>query len=419
MDYPSLSQDCVIKFLGSCNGLLCICCSRYDYGPYEIFSDGICYHHDSGCCCQGQEIHLWNPSTKEYKRFPTLPQRPSSYVDIDSYGFGYDYKFDDYKLLRFIDDDDDSVDLDVYSLKSNSWKTIQNIPYSPSQYYIGGGLVNGALHWFASTKAQDSKVLVSFDIIYERFKEVSLPQEPIPNPKTDPGISLEDDEPMCDLAVEVLGGCLCLVYHVFNIRADIWVMQDYGVKESWTKSFSIRQEEIISHLNLWLIWSFKNNEILVVADKLLCLYDPNNKTYKKLKLHDLGKTLVADKFIGDENDESVDLDIYSLKSNSWKTIQNIMYSASKGGNTEDGVLVNGALHWFATTKGQDSEVLISFDIVNERFKEVALPQEPIPNPKTDPGISLEDDMLCDLDGQYWEGVYVYCFRFSMSGQMYG
>ncbi|EEF28909.1 conserved hypothetical protein [Ricinus communis] len=37
-----------------------------------------------------------------------------------------------------------------------------------------------------------------------------------------------------------LGGCLCMSNNVFAYdHVDIWIVKEYGVEESWTKSFSI------------------------------------------------------------------------------------------------------------------------------------------------------------------------------------
>ena len=37
----------------------------------------------------------------------------------------------------------------------------------------------------------------------------------------------------------VLEGCLCLCYVYEGVLFDVWLMKDYGLKESWTKKFTI------------------------------------------------------------------------------------------------------------------------------------------------------------------------------------
>lgn len=48
----------------------------------------------------------------------------------------------------------------------------------------------------------------------------------------------------------VLGGCLSLTDFKEDDRAvcGVWVMKDYGVKESWTKEFEVRQSSELQPL---------------------------------------------------------------------------------------------------------------------------------------------------------------------------
>lgn len=41
------------------------------------------------------------------------------------------------------------------------------------------------------------------------------------------------------MTVGVLEGCLCLLAKVDKVGVEVWVMQDYGVRESWTKRFHL------------------------------------------------------------------------------------------------------------------------------------------------------------------------------------
>ncbi|KAK8559720.1 hypothetical protein V6N13_016456 [Hibiscus sabdariffa] len=50
-----------------------------------------------------------------------------------------------------------------------------------------------------------------------------------------------------------MGGCLCLIANRWGAYVDIWVMKEYGVKESWTKLISAKQTQhlpIVSPLAL-------------------------------------------------------------------------------------------------------------------------------------------------------------------------
>ncbi|KAF9622034.1 hypothetical protein IFM89_029318 [Coptis chinensis] len=127
--------------------------------------------------------------------------------------------------------------------------------------------VNGALHWEGNR--HESKIIVSFDIVDEVFKEVPL-------------LDYKEDE--FHIIVGVLGGCLCVVCGFSSLRVDVWLMKVYGVKDSWTKMFSISHLEVIrsSVCGFFIrpLCYSKNDEIVLVMDKALVLYDTNTKGVK-------------------------------------------------------------------------------------------------------------------------------------------
>ncbi|XP_026397104.1 F-box/kelch-repeat protein At3g06240-like [Papaver somniferum] len=151
-------------------------------------------------------ICLWNPLTREYRRIRDPPRDDAHLI---GYGFGYDCQNDDYKLVRLLH----GSEAEVYTFGSDSWNQYQ-CPFvfasAPTEYY--GVRLNGALHWKAK------KIIVSFDVSDEIFKEFPLPEQPL-----DDGGGVE---------LGILESCLCLVSYSTSGRFDIWVMQDYGVKDS-------------------------------------------------------------------------------------------------------------------------------------------------------------------------------------------
>lgn len=90
--------------------------------------------------------------------------------------------------------------------------------------------------------------MVCFDVVNETLQEVVLPEEPMPYVEE----HWEDDK----------WGCLSLFFHIYDVSVVVWMMQEYGVREFWMKSFSINQKSITSSYYLELIRSFKNNETL-------------------------------------------------------------------------------------------------------------------------------------------------------------
>lgn len=75
-------------------------------------------------------------------------------------------------------------------------------------------------------------MIVYFDATEEEFKEV-----------LNPNYESMNDLVVDDLAgLAVLGGLLCVVMSKRESPTDVWVMKEYGVKESWTKLFVIPDE---------------------------------------------------------------------------------------------------------------------------------------------------------------------------------
>ncbi|XP_026383333.1 F-box/kelch-repeat protein At3g06240-like [Papaver somniferum] len=219
MDYPFKSSASNIKLVGSYNGLVCI----------RIDNDFYC---------------IWNPVTYEYKRLPETPN-VNNYEeeDVETYGLGYDCKTDDYKLVIVVDD---LSLVEVYTLGSNSWDSIRTVPY---RFYGGSGvLISGALHWLGARRGNPSSDLViSFEINSEKFNELQLPKEPL------------EDNCRWFSAVGVLEGCLCVLALDKNTGspAEVWVMRDYGVRESWTKITTVTGGTVE-----YPLMSLKNDKIL-------------------------------------------------------------------------------------------------------------------------------------------------------------
>ncbi|XP_026448403.1 F-box/kelch-repeat protein At3g06240-like [Papaver somniferum] len=198
------STDITVRILGSCNGLLCV---------YSTSSDDNVY-----------VITIWNPSSNEYKQLPR-PSKKAQY-DIDYYGFGYDYRNDDYKVVRAIAVVRSSIvdaprivdyfletraksDVEVYSLRSDSWKNIDAIPYCFPSAQNCGVIVNGAIHWIGVGIDHRRDTIVAFDISEETFKDFGILEGPMIQP---PEIYDEDN----NNNLGVLGGCF--VYTTKNLK---------------------------------------------------------------------------------------------------------------------------------------------------------------------------------------------------------
>lgn len=156
----------------------------------------------------------------------------------------------------------------IYSLRTNSWKKIESSSFHHSGFgYKSGVFVSGALHWVASTSASD--FIVALDLADEKFRIVPSP------------ISVGDNE------LTVLGGCLGVASKRYNdSHEDIWVMKEYGVRDSWTK-FRVSFDS--SHDCWKLLSSSRTDRVLFnvkakqkcKSDKLV-LYNLQDKKIKEL-----------------------------------------------------------------------------------------------------------------------------------------
>ncbi|XP_026444341.1 F-box/kelch-repeat protein At3g06240-like [Papaver somniferum] len=263
MDYPSVFQD-------------------YDkVKNWSSYRDLHWISTTKGSC---EEFYIWNSVTQGCEKIPMT--REVKIKNLDGYGFGYDNKTDDYKLVMVAANwATKCSDVEVYTLGTKSWRRIESIPYSLDypRYYLEGVKFNGALHWLAHAFEEGYVYtkLVSFDIVHEKFEELALPEAPMPYLEE----PLEDNT--FNMRLGVFEGCLCLVFHVFSIRVDVWMMQEYGVRESWVKCFASCLENLTTSKQSRLLWYyFKNSETLWKDYNCgdLVLYDPNNKIFRKLIL---------------------------------------------------------------------------------------------------------------------------------------
>ena len=201
-DYPGRDLGVINEIVGCYNGLVCI--SIRDMEKDTIF--------------------VWNPSIKESKRLPSKPFEQLFY--LVSYAFGYDSITDDYKVVRLVCcsiNDSYEYHVEVFSLRSNAWRKIRSFPYFLFTDEAGKH-VNGSINWAVSRdKNNDHWFIASLDLATESYQVV--PQ---------PDCANETLKPI----IRVLGGQFCIIFEYDDI-IDVWVMQEYGVKESWSKLVTV------------------------------------------------------------------------------------------------------------------------------------------------------------------------------------
>jgi len=124
-----------------------------------------------------------------------------------------------------------SIDLEIFSLRANKWKqAASDLPYRKTAGYevgpIVGSFLNGSIHWLVHNYETKSDVIITYDLKETTMSEIALPDDFYS------GHSLR----ICDLMV--FGG-LISVWNVKRSKIKIWVMQEYKVHSSWSKTLEL------------------------------------------------------------------------------------------------------------------------------------------------------------------------------------
>ncbi|XP_076917577.1 F-box protein CPR1-like [Bidens hawaiensis] len=220
---------------GSCHGLICL-----SNGPDDL------------------SILLWNPSTRKYKPIPE-PLGDKDIIAFDQ--LGYDHASNDYKVVRLSCTDSTMVfRVLVYSLKLDAWQLVeQDFPSSffPVNCYGQGVFVNGAVHWLVNQIPFLGKgnLICAFDLATRSFYTVPQPRYPNNFSATNLG---KLDEHLCVICT----------HEVYNV--DVWVMCEYGVKESWSKLAALSMDDMITRAPPTvkpLIYTKKGRDVLLEVHK--------------------------------------------------------------------------------------------------------------------------------------------------------
>ncbi|KAL7160165.1 hypothetical protein ABFS83_01G075900 [Erythranthe nasuta] len=162
----------------------------------------------------------------------------------------------------------------VHVVGSSSWRDIEARP--PSRYIdwdTCSVLLNETVCWLCRYP-DISNFIVFFDFETEKFGEILPP----------PSYGVDQTLNRQSMNIGVLGGNLCVTDDTFHF--DIWVMKEFGNRDSWTKEFVI---DSAVHTGEPIDGPFqplqflKNGKILMLwnCDNLVC-YDPKEKEFRFL-----------------------------------------------------------------------------------------------------------------------------------------
>ncbi|KAK1392879.1 hypothetical protein POM88_011935 [Heracleum sosnowskyi] len=136
-DYP-FEPD--YKIVGSYNGIVCVSISNCERERKLIDFDWFC---NSSYYRNNPSTYIWNPATKQSKLVP--PHNIRENVKSLSFGFGFDVKGNDFKVLRVISSFDEPFCAEVYSANANVWRKIDPRPTDYPEYDEFDVCVNGFL----------------------------------------------------------------------------------------------------------------------------------------------------------------------------------------------------------------------------------------------------------------------------------
>ncbi|XP_059635885.1 F-box/kelch-repeat protein At3g06240-like [Cornus florida] len=216
-------------------------------------------------CCRGlvvcysiedhPRLYLVNPSTREVIR---LPDSPSQKLGFASLGLAYDALVDDYKVVQISE-----TITSLYSLRSNSWRRIQDFPFIVADS-ISGVFLNGNLHWFNCDRTK----MASFSLADQSFNTVPLPDDNILA------------SPFESCVIGVVKGCLCILSR-YGSAAKFWVMKEYGIRESWTKFVVVVPRYISKPLDI----SNNDENLFAICGTRFVMYNLQDKTYRYMQFH--------------------------------------------------------------------------------------------------------------------------------------
>ncbi|KAL2902737.1 F-box protein CPR1 [Bienertia sinuspersici] len=195
------------------------------------------------------------------------------------FGFGFDSFNDDYKVVVIVDSDivvdhlfPDDVDVAneitrevfVYSMNFKSWRLIEGTSSSRDGVLSGenGVLINThLLHWvFQSSDSHENRI-GCFDLRTDKWVQ----DVPLPNYYKNHGTNwcnFYDDKKINVVHIGVLDKCLCLLT---DNPSNVWIMKEYGVKESWVKLLGVSDSQITQSLKFCPLAyrGVASNEVLV------------------------------------------------------------------------------------------------------------------------------------------------------------
>jgi F-box interacting protein len=248
----------------------------------------------SWCSCDGilcfpidhSSAILWNPSIRKFKLLPPLEENPRKRVPYSRYSFGYDHFIHNYKtvVVTFCIGQNE---VSVNTMGTDYWRRIHDdFPfYGP--VHRPGVFVSGTVNWLAyDASCSYSPTIVSLDLENESYQKLSQPD--LENYKR---------------ALGVVRDCLC-IFASNHMLLDVWIMNEYGNKESWTKFYTVPYiRHGVYHFYTKALYISEDDQLLInfyylESNELeLVVYDSKNGTLKIPQIEIINRSLDPEVYI--------------------------------------------------------------------------------------------------------------------------
>jgi F-box interacting protein len=258
LEYPLTIPHRFDLIVGSCHGILCI----------------VMHHDDS--------VILWNPSIRKFTKLPFLEETRRQ---VCGFSFGYDHSSDTYKVVVCVSSVvvfNGPIDLKtlvkVHTLGTNSWREIQDFPSGLERENgsgKSGNFVCGTINWLTCRSGPNpiSKwCIISLDLEKESYLEIMQPDYG--------GVTLTW------LKLGVLSDCLSIFFRSDgDMFTDIWLMKEYGNKESWIKLFRVPDiRDLGSYPYVFAHYVSEDDQVLLNIKSELVIYNSRDGTFKDLNI---------------------------------------------------------------------------------------------------------------------------------------